>query len=168
MCIDDQMLSAYLDGELKEPYFSEVKEHLLYCQACRARLDDFKSLSDDIRSLETDKESLSRNKEKIFSLLDEKYFKRSRKTSVFRRKFEFSLPGLVTAAAAVVFIYAGSFILFNADSSGANQILPSFQAHADSSNVQFVSQRTNSLEQYSIDHIIRYLEEKGYEVDIAP
>ena len=35
MCIDLQMLSAYMDGELKEPYRTQVKEHLDHCVACR-------------------------------------------------------------------------------------------------------------------------------------
>ena len=31
MCIDSQMLSAYLDGELPEPYRTQVEEHLEHC-----------------------------------------------------------------------------------------------------------------------------------------
>ena len=63
-----------MDGELREPYLSQVKEHLDYCQACRERLEDFRSLSEDIRAMKLSDSILSRNKDKIFSHLEEKYF----------------------------------------------------------------------------------------------
>lgn len=167
MCIDDQMLSAYLDGDLKEPYNAQVKEHLSYCQACRERLEDFKRLSDDVKSLKLDESEVNRNKDRIFSHLEEKYFTSSQKKSFFRRKVEMSLPSLITAAAAVVFIFVGGFMFFGSNASQTEQILPSFSVHADSSNVQFVSQRTKGLDQYSLEEILAYLNSKGYDVDIS-
>ena len=44
MCIDDGLLSSYLDGELGEPYRSQVEEHLSYCTACQSRLEKLKKL----------------------------------------------------------------------------------------------------------------------------
>lgn len=167
MCIDDQMLSSYLDGELREPYLSQVKEHLDYCQACRERLEDFRSLSEDIRAMKLSDSMLSRNKDKIFSHLEEKYFLSEGKKSFFRRRIEMSLPSLITAAAAVVFIFVGGFMFFGSNPAQTEQILPSFSVHADSQNVQFVSQRTNSLDQYSLEEILEYLDSKGYDVDIS-
>ena len=167
MCIDDQMLSSYLDGELREPYLSQVKEHLDYCQACRERLEDFRSLSEDIRAMKLSDSILSRNKDKIFSHREEKYFLSEGKKSFFRRRIEMSLPSLITAAAAVVFIFVGGFMFFGSNPAQTEQILPSFSVHADSQNVQFVSQRTNSLDQYSLEEILEYLDSKGYDVDIS-
>ena len=167
MCIDDQMLSSYMDGELKEPYFSQVKEHLSYCQACRERLDDFKALSDDIKALKIDSSILRRNKDKIFSHLDQKYFLSDKRHSFMRKKIEFSLPSLITAAAAVVFIFVGGFMFFGSNNAQTEQILPSFSVHADSSNVQFVSQKKNSLDSYTLEEILDYLDKKGYDVDIS-
>ena len=167
MCIDDQMLSAYLDGDLKEPYNAQVKEHLSYCQACRERLNDFKRLSEDIKALKVDEGTLLRNKDRIYSRLEEKYFLSDKKKSFMRRKIEMSLPSLITAAAAVVFIFVGGFMFFGSNDVQTEQILPSFSVHADSSNVQFVSQKTSSLEQYSLEEILEYLDSKGYDVDIS-
>ncbi len=167
MCIDDQMLSAYLDGALKEPYCTQVKEHLGYCQACRERLNDFKTLSEDIRALKIDSATLGRNKGKVFSLLEEKYFLSDNRKSFLRKKIEMSLPSLITAAAAVIFIFVGGFMFFGSSPAQTEQILPSFSVHADSSNVQFVSQRTSSLDQYSLEEILEYLDSKGYDVDIS-
>ncbi len=168
MCIDDQMLSSYLDGELKEPFKSEVSEHLSYCQACRERLNDFKNISDKVKSLKVDESVLKRNKDKIFSLLEDKYFNSNEKKSFFRRKIEMSLPSLITAAAAVIFIFVGGFMFFGSNAAQTEQILPSFSVHANSENVQFVSQRTRgSLDQYSLDEIVSYLDGLGYDVEIT-
>ena len=49
MCIDLQMLSAYMDGELKEPYRTQVKEHLEHCAACRNLLENMKKLDEKIQ-----------------------------------------------------------------------------------------------------------------------
>ena len=168
MCIEDQMLYSYLDGELKEPFKSEVSEHLSYCQACRERLNDFKNISDKVKSLKVDESVLKRNKDKIFSLLEDKYFNSNEKKSFFRRKIEMSLPSLITAAAAVIFIFVGGFMFFGSNAAQTEQILPSFSVHANSENVQFVSQRTRgSLDQYSLDEIVSYLDGLGYDVEIT-
>ena len=45
MCIDEALLSSYLDGELKEPYKSQTEEHLAHCSACRARLERLRTIS---------------------------------------------------------------------------------------------------------------------------
>ena len=166
MCIDDQMLSAYLDGDLKEPYNAQVKEHLSYCQACRERLEDFKRLSDDVKSLKLDESEVNRNKDRIFSLLDKKYFQSGNKVSFIRRRLEISLPSLITAAAAVVFIFIGGFMFFGTSSEQTEDILPSFAMQADSTNVHYVSD-TAGLENYTLEEILQYLDSKGYNVDIS-
>ena len=166
MCIDAQMLSAYLDNELAEPYRTQVKEHLEHCPACRHHLEDMKDLGERIRSTEYPEEMLDRNKDRILSMLDAKYFQNGRKIGFFRRRLEVSLPSLVTAAAAVVFIFIGGFMFFGSSARQTEDILPSFAMQADSSNVHFVSD-TASLDSFSLEEILQYLDSKGYNVDIS-
>ena len=123
MCIDSQMLSAYLDGELPEPYRTQVEEHLEHCAACRKHLDDMRALERRIQSSEFPEEQLMRNKDRIFSLLDKKYFQNGNKVSFIRRRLEISLPSLITAAAAVVFIFIGGFMFFGTSSEQTEDIL---------------------------------------------
>ena len=87
MCIDAQMLSAYLDGELKEPYRTQVEEHLEYCSACRHHLEDMKALDERISGAAYPQEELTRKKDQIFQLLDKKYFQEGKKVSFIRRRF---------------------------------------------------------------------------------
>lgn len=166
MCIDSQMLSAYLDGELPEPYRTQVEEHLEHCAACRKHLDDMRALERRIQSAEFPEEQLMRNKDRIFSLLDKKYFQNGNKVSFIRRRLEISLPSLITAAAAVVFIFIGGFMFFGTSSEQTEDILPSFALQADSANVHYVSD-TAGLESYTLEEILQYLDSKGYNVDIS-
>ena len=166
MCIDAQMLSAYLDGELAEPYRTQVKEHLEHCPACRRHLEDMKAVGDRIRSAEYPDELLDRNKDRIFALLDSKYFQNGRKVSFIRRRLEISIPSLVTAAAAVVFIFIGSFMFFGTSGEQTGEILPSFAVQAGSGSVRYVSDEA-SLDNFTLEEILHYLDSKGYNVDIS-
>ncbi len=166
MCIDSQMLSAYLDGELKEPYRTQVEAHLEHCAACRKHLEDMRALDRRILSAALPEEQLVRSKDKIFSLLDKKYFQSGNKVSFIRRRLEISLPSLITAAAAVVFIFIGGFMFFGTSSEQTEDILPSFAMQADSTNVHYVSD-TAGLENYTLEEILQYLDSKGYNVDIS-
>ena len=146
MCIDLQMLSAYMDGELKEPYRTQVKEHLEHCAACRNLLENMKSLDERIQKDTFSDEELNRNKDAIFKKLDAKCFGEGKQISFFRRKIQMSIPAAITAAAAAVFIFA---------------------VNADTENVRLVSSGKNSLDDYTLEEILQYLDGKGYQVDIS-
>ncbi len=166
MCIDDQMLSAYLDNELAEPFRFQVEEHLGYCQACKERLEQLKTLSLRIKDAAFPAAQLVENKDKVFSLLEQKCFSKKHK-NFFRRKIEMGLPSMITAAAAVIFIFVGSFVFFGSNQSQTEEILPSFAVRADAQNVQFVSQKKDSLDNYTLEEILQYLDQKGYKVDLS-
>lgn len=166
MCIDAQMLSAYLDGELKEPYRTQVEEHLEHCLACRNHIADMKAVGDRMRESDYKAEVLNRRKDDIFQMLDRKYFQDGKKVSFIRRRFEISMPSLVTAAAAVVFIFVGGFMFFGSSSEQTADILPAFAVQADSSNIRYVSDEA-TLDNFTLEEILRYLDDKGYNVDIS-
>ena len=50
MCLDDQILSTYLDNELSEPWKSQVEEHLGNCPSCRTRFQNLMKISDTVRA----------------------------------------------------------------------------------------------------------------------
>ena len=154
MCIDLQMLSAYMDGELKEPYKTQVKEHLEHCAACRNLLEDMKRLDEKIQKDVFLEEELNRNKDAIYKKLDAKCFGEGRQVSFFRRKIQMSIPTAITAAAAAVFIFVGGFVFFGSNAKETNDILPSFSVNADSENVRLVSSGKNSLDDYTLEEIL--------------
>ncbi len=166
MCIDLQMLSAYLDGELKEPYKTQVEEHLSHCAACRNLLAGMRGLDRVIQSDSFSESELDRNKDAIFKKLDNKLFTERKKISIFRRKLQMSVPAMIATAAAATFIFVGGFMLFGSNASQTSEILPSFNVNADSENIRHVSNR-ESLDNYSLEEILQYLDSKGYNVDIS-
>lgn len=167
MCIDLQMLSAYMDGELKEPYRTQVEEHLEHCAACRKLLQNMEDLERRVQAASFDEAELGKNKEAIFQKLDNKYFKNRTNISFFRRKIQMSVPTMITAAAAATFIFVGGFFFFGSNASQTEDILPSFSVNADSENVRFVSSTSDSLDNYTLEQILQYLDQKGYQVDIS-
>jgi putative zinc finger protein len=48
---DSGLLIQYLDGELSDEQFLEVRGHLSRCPACRRRQEEFASLSDSVQKL---------------------------------------------------------------------------------------------------------------------
>jgi len=48
---DSGVLIQYLDGELSDEQFVEVRGHLSVCPACRRTREEFASLSDDVQKL---------------------------------------------------------------------------------------------------------------------
>ena len=166
MCIDDGLLSSYLDGELGEPYKSQVEEHLSYCTACQSRLEKLKKLDAIIKGVGPSDEELTSRQEQTLSILEKKCFS-NKKISFWRKKLEVSIPSMVTAAAGIIVVFIGRFALFGSSSSNTSDIMPSFSAQAGSENVHLVSTKEQGLDAYSLEEIMKYLDSKGYNVDIS-
>lgn len=168
MCIDEQLLSAYLDGELSEPFKSQTEEHLSYCAACRARLESLRALDKEVASSTVTDQELDVHKDQVYQLLEKKYFSEdAKKPSVFRRKLELSVSSCLTVAAAIVLVFVGSFVFFGTSDKNTSEILPSFSPSADVENVRLVSASQTGLDSYSLEEILKYLDSRGYNVDIS-
>ncbi len=167
MCIDLQMLSAYLDGELKEPYRTQVEEHLTHCATCRSLLREMEKMDRVIQEDSFAVADLEKNKDATFRKLDNKFFGEKSRISFFRRRVQMSVPQMIATAAAATFIFVGGFMLFGTSSSQTSDILPSFSVNAESGNVRYVSNSRESLDSYSLEEILQYLDAKGYNVDIS-
>ena len=155
-----------MDGELAEPYRTQVEEHLLHCATCRNLLHSMERLDKIVQSDSFSEETLSKNKDVLFNKLDNKFFREKNRISIFRRKVQMSIPQMIATAAAVTFIFVGGFMLFGNNASQTSDILPSFSVNAAQDNVRYVS-NTDSLDNYSLEEILQYLDSKGYNVDIS-
>lgn len=168
MCIDEALLSSYLDGELKEPYKSQTEEHLAHCSACRARLERLRTISQALAADGPSQEELDARKDTTYRILEKKFFsKDGKKPGFFRRRVEMGLSSMITAAAGLIVVFIGGFVLFGTSSEQTSEIIPSFTVQADSQNVHFVSSEGAGLDGYSLEEILAYLDSKGYNVDIS-
>lgn len=172
MCLDDQILNTYLDGELAEPWKTQVEEHLGYCPACKARSERLAALQRTIQSaVLTDKE-IEPHRRKVFSYMENNYFNGKRKVSIFRKKLNVSIPALLTSAAAFVVVFVGAFVLFGTNGQQTAEILPEVSPLLNQGNIVQVRATDNAgssrtLDDYSLEEILTFLNTKGYDVDVS-
>ena len=118
MCFDDQVLSAYYDGELEGVWKDRVKEHLKTCAVCSSRLSDFRRTgkflaSADLRSDDYRQDDVWERIRRTISTENELGFW-SRRVSVVK----------AAGAAAAVSVIALGISLFMALNTGGNEVLP--------------------------------------------
>ncbi|MDD7200699.1 MAG: zf-HC2 domain-containing protein [Sphaerochaetaceae bacterium] len=168
MCVDDELLSAYLDGELQEPWRTQVEQHLQYCSACRNRFEQLKALDAKLQSATLSDDEVKQRQDRVLAYFERSRFPQRRKESFFRKKVQVRLvPALLSSAAAFVVVFIGAFVLFGTNTKQTETLLPGIASPVDSSNVRQVSEvRPQSLDDYSVDQIVDYLEQKGYAVDL--
>jgi negative regulator of sigma E activity len=110
MCPEHELLSAFLDGEVDEPWKSEIDKHLAGCPHCRQRISAYQNLS---RLLKIDPQpdyrlSMKRLKKLIQSgpgIINIK------KTPFWKKRLQIPVP--VAAAAASLFIILGTLFSVN-------------------------------------------------------
>ena len=119
MCPDEETLSAYLDGEVEEPFKSKITEHVKACVRCSGKLESLQRIK-SILLEENDPEyieSMENVKRRIqISVVADNYFF-GRLNSFWKRKV--ALPVPLAVAAIVLFFIFGFFLISNiADNSG--------------------------------------------------
>lgn len=172
MCLDDQLLNTYLDGELAEPWKSQVEEHLSYCTSCRARFQNLFELSNAVKASVLTDEELEQNQNRVLSMIEKNHLSKKKRSSFLRRQFKVSAPQLVGVAAAFVVVFVGSWAVFGNNGRKDNAILmPEVNTSIDINNITQTrssdnTQTLKSLENYTLEDIIKNLDARGYDVDI--
>ena len=173
MCLDDQILNTYLDGELTEPWKSQVEEHLSYCPSCRTRYQNLLSIKGAMKSSELSEEEIQPRMDRVLTMIEKNYLSKKRgKQSFLRRTFKLTAPQLIGVAAAFVVVFVGSWAVFGGNGSSDNAIpLPDVNTSIDLTNITQTRSSDNattskSLENYSLDEILKNLDARGYDVDI--
>lgn len=168
MCLDDALLNSYLDGELLEPWKTQVEEHLSYCNGCQMRLEQLTALNDNLRKATSREDEIAKRSDRVMSFFEKNRFNNPPKQNIFRRKVQLNLvPALITSAAAFVVVFIGSFVLFGSNSKQTSEILPEVMLPLESTQVQQVSaEQKVSLEDFSLSEIIYFLDSQGYAVTL--
>ncbi|MDT4761765.1 zf-HC2 domain-containing protein [Sphaerochaeta sp. PS] len=169
MCVDDELLNTYLDGELDEPWRTQVEEHLGYCNACRQRLDQLRLLQKRIASAALPDEDILLRQERVLSYFEKSRFPVKHKSMhIFRKRIQVRLvPALITTAAAFVVVFIGAFVLFGTNGNQAQDILPGIATPMDSANVRQVSDvQSVTLDSFSLEQIVQHLDAMGYAVKL--
>jgi anti-sigma factor RsiW len=168
MCLDDALLNSYLDGELLEPWKTQVEEHLSYCNGCQMRLEQLKDLNNKMKSATISDDEIEARADRVMTFFEKNRFDKPKKQNIFRRKIQVNLiPALITSAAAFVVVFIGSFVLFGTNNQQTSEILPEVNLPIEASQVQQVStEKKSSLDDFSLSQIIHYLDSQGYAVTL--
>ncbi len=169
MCVDDELLNTYLDGELQEPWRTQVQEHLSYCNACRQRLEQLRSLHEKIADAVLPDAEIKARQDRVLQYFEKTRFdSSSKKFHIFRKRVQVRLvPALITSAAAFVVIFIGAFVFFGNNSQQGQEILPGVASPIDSAHIRQVTEiQQPSLDDFSLDQIIQHLDAMGYAVKL--
>ena len=173
MCLDDQILNTYLDNELTEPWKSQVEEHLSYCSSCRTRYQNLLKISDAVKSAELTEDEIQPHQDRVLSMIEKNYLSKGKgKKSFLHRTFKLSAPQMIGVAAAFVVVFVGSWAVFGHNNATDSTILlPDVNTTIDLNNITQTRSSDNaatskSLENYSLDEILKNLDARGYDVDI--
>ncbi|MDD4083197.1 MAG: zf-HC2 domain-containing protein [Sphaerochaetaceae bacterium] len=167
MCLDDQILNTYLDGELSEPWKTQVEEHLSYCVACKERLNRLKNLKKMVCSAQLTDDEIAPRQEKVLSFMEKNYFNK-KKPSLIHKKIKVSFGGMLGVAAAFTLIFATVIWGGQGDSQ---EFIPNTGINTDinENNVSMVSVREpqiQTLDDYTLEEILTNLDDRGYTVDL--
>ncbi len=172
MCLDDQILNTYLDGELAEPWKSQVEEHLSYCSSCRTRYQNLIKLSQVVKGAELTEDEIKPRQDRVLSMIEKNYLSKGKgRKSFLHKTFKLTAPQLVGVAAAFVVVFVGSWAVFGNNSGGSTILMPDVNTTIDLNNITQTRSTDNaatskSLESYSVDEILKNLDARGYDVEV--
>jgi hypothetical protein len=180
MCLDDKTLSAYIDGELGEPWKTQVEEHLLHCGTCKRRYDQIVVLEHDIQGARLQDHEFEAQKSRVWDYL-RKHVVSEEPKRFLKRRFYIPAPVLMSAAAALVLLFAVNFFVVRSvtqgpvDDTSSIPVISSAPEQADQNTPRGemvpVSASDSvavarALENLSVEQILEILDSKGFEVDL--
>jgi len=106
MCYDEQIISAYVDGELEGPLSTEVKKHIESCRRCRSLAAEFSAISEVFTAVRSaDSIDSDQRKARVWQGI-RRQTNRETVQNFWHRRVQIPLPlaaGVVIAVAALVF-----------------------------------------------------------------
>lgn len=175
MCLDDQVLSTYIDGELVEPWKTQVEEHISHCSECRQRYEKLLRMQNMLTESRLHEDEFAPHKARVWKYL-EKTCMTSQPVKFRHRGALFSKPVLSAAAAALVVLAGLNFFIFRGVQSSGNPdempvIDPAVQSSSGSGNLLSISTTKHetaqiSPEDLSVEQLVKLLDSKGFNVEL--
>lgn len=171
MCPDEQLLSTYLDGELKEPWLSQVLEHLEWCTVCQQNLERLKNVKKATENAKLEEEKVETSKKRVLNFLNKNTLATKKKS--LRGK----LSNLIRAKAfwpvlSAVTTFCFCLIVLNPLPKKSDIIpYPDLPTILELDNIVPVRTTDNyttdtTLKNYSLEEILKYLNDMGYEITL--
>jgi len=175
MCLDDQVLSTYIDGELVEPWKTQVEEHISHCSECRQRYEKLLRMQNMLTESQLREDEFAPHKARVWKYL-EKTCMTSQPVRFRHRGVLFSKPVLSAAAAALVVLAGLNFFIFRGVQGEGSPdempvIDPAVQSSSGNGNLLSISTTKHetaqmSPEDLSVEQLVKLLDSKGFNVEL--
>lgn len=173
MCLDDQIITSYLDDELTKPWKAQFEEHISWCPVCQQRVEQLKALKQKTQEAVLEDSAIARSQDRVSKYLEKNILTSKRRT--FKHMIK-SLPSKKAfwpmLAAAITFCFC--LIIFPDKAITGNSVLSETAApiSLNLDNITPVRLSDNyttssALSNYSLEEILQYLDDSGYEVNIS-
>ncbi len=108
MCPDDQILSAFYDGEVPEPWNTKISEHVRSCPECGRRIEKYDTLSSGLKSEPDGFDRMAEfSQERIYRNLISSNGRVQ--AHLWQKNISVPLPFIAAAAAVILFFGIGYF-----------------------------------------------------------
>lgn len=165
MCYEEDILSAYVDGELSSEREVQVKEHLASCGRCRRIVDTYRMLGEFLsQSEETLEPSFARSQERVWERIQARVGAEDRRAPEPFWKKRIQIPVPLVAAAGFLFLGLILFIALQVNNPRDDGIetLISQQQLAKESLIAEESQES-AIE---LEKLVKFLSEQGAAVEV--
>ena len=88
MCLDDQIISEYIDGELQEPWKTQLEEHLDWCPSCKKRFEDISSLKTRMNESVLEEDIIQERQDRVLKYITANVLHKKSKFKLFKEKIE--------------------------------------------------------------------------------
>lgn len=171
MCLDDQIITSYLDNELSEPWKAQFEEHISWCPACKQRVEQLQELKRRTQSAVLEDSTIKVSQDRVSKYLEKNILNSKRRT------FKHLVKGLPAKkpfwpmlAAAITFCFC--LIVFPPQAKNPVLMETVAPLTLDLENITQVRLSDNyttssTLSNYSLEEILQYLDSSGYDVQVS-
>ena len=171
MCLDDQIISEYIDGELSEPWKSQLEEHLDWCESCKSRLRSLEAIKADMKESALEDSQVGYSQNRVMRYINANVLNQPKHT-LLQKVHNFVSKRVFLPICTAVVTFCFCLIVFTSPEK-VEEIVPT--VGIPSLSIESITPvrlsdnytTSQSLENYSIDEILRYLDDSGYDVTIS-
>ena len=171
MCPDEQLLSEYLDDELNEPWRSQILEHVEWCPVCKQRLGELQTLKKISQKAILEEEKVEESEKRVLKYMDKNILNKD-KQSLGRKLLSITKKKVFWPILSAALTFCFCLIIFS-PSSGKDDFIPypNVSTTLEADNIIPIRTADNyttseTLKKYSLEDILQYLDDSGYEVTI--
>lgn len=173
MCLEDQIITSYLDNELTEPWKAQLEEHIFWCPACQKRVEQLKKLKQITQDAALEDEEITRSQDRVFRFLEKNILNSKKRTLKHKAKGLLSKKFFWPSFAAVL-TFCFCLIIFQPSGKFNQSITPdiSNSTALNLDNITPVRLSDNyttieALSNYSLEEILQYLDSAGFDVTLT-